>query len=619
MFENKSKIYQNLLTLFAGLALLLIAACEAPPQPLETKPVLGSVRQTLLGEVIGVEAEADTYAWLGIPFAEPPVGALRWRAATPQKPWQAQFQATSVGAHCVQVGTSVGLVPKESYGQITGSEDCLYLNIWTPRFAPDEVPKGDEKLPVMVWIHGGGNIYGHGGPWTGSILAAKHKLVIVTINYRLGPLGWFHHPQLNSADNPRDWSGNYGNLDTITALQWVQQHIDAFGGNPDKVTVFGESAGGRNVAALLVSPLAKGLFKGAIIQSGVAGLASLSKGSDYSGSENGKSSRNIVLNMLMHDGQANSSEQAVEIAESMTAKELSDFLRQKSATEIFKAYSKDSNIQGISLDFPQVFADGYVLPVAGILKSLSKRGHYNMVPVMLGSNKDELKLFMAMDDNLVWRPFNIPVYIKDEKKYNLFNKYGTAAWKAFGVDELALALSKNQPDSVFAYRWDWDEQGTALFMDMSMLLGAAHALEIPFIFGDFSIYSSGATIYNEDNRDGRLQLSEAMMSYWANFAYTGAPRQGRSKDFPHWGEFNPLDGQDRLLVLDTEKGGGIRMSKDVVSVQSIIEDISNDKSLLTQEDICAVFDVAFHWFERQDVKTAREKIGNGGCVQNSSK
>lgn len=206
------------------------------------------------GKVAGVD-DGDVHKWLGIPFAAPPVGNLRWREPQPVDAWQGVKTAGTYSPACAQTAT---WIPNAK------SEDCLYLNIWAPENAKD--------LPVMVWIHGGGYYGGTAAqpPYDGTKLA-KHGAVVVTINYRLGVLGFFTHPEL-SAESPHHTSGNQGIQDQIAALQWVQDNIAAFGGDPKRVTIFGNSAGGESVGQLMASPVAKGLFQRAISQSGNFGV-----------------------------------------------------------------------------------------------------------------------------------------------------------------------------------------------------------------------------------------------------------------------------------------------------------------------------------------------------------
>src|SRR5262245_14696022 len=211
------------------------------------------------GQIRGAMLEKGGAVFKGIPFAAPPVGDLRWREPMPVQPWPGVRDATTFGAVCVQrPGASVLVGPAAA----SSKEDCLYLNVWTPEW-PSRSPKA-----VMVWIPGGGNFAGAGSSdiYDGDSLA-RHGVVLVTLNYRLGSFGFFSHPAL-TRDSPNHASGNQGILDQIAALKWVKENIAKFGGDPDNVTVFGQSAGSIDIGALMASPLSKGLFRRAIGQSG---------------------------------------------------------------------------------------------------------------------------------------------------------------------------------------------------------------------------------------------------------------------------------------------------------------------------------------------------------------
>jgi len=216
---------------------------------------------TSYGTVKGFADDANTWAWKGIPFARPPVGDLRWMAPEDPESWEGVRQADEFCDWCPQYFVE-DAGPPPSIPIITGSEDCLYVNIWRPQ-------SEEKNLPVYFWIHGGGNSIGTAAMtiYDGSKMASNSNLIVVTTNYRLGPLGWFTHPALRNGDEMND-SGNYGTLDIIMALKWVRENIEAFGGDPDNVTIAGESAGAQNVHSLLLSPLATGLFHKAIAQSG---------------------------------------------------------------------------------------------------------------------------------------------------------------------------------------------------------------------------------------------------------------------------------------------------------------------------------------------------------------
>lgn len=235
------------LTCALALAALLSSGAAEAAQPLPPVTVTG-------GQIAGFE-DGNIHKWLGIPFAAPPVGNLRWREPQPVKTWQGVKTAQDYSPACAQTAE---WIPN------TKSEDCLYLNVWAPAGAND--------LPVMVWIHGGGYYGGTAAqpPYDGANLS-RHGAIVVTVNYRLGVLGFFTHPEL-SAESPHHASGNQGIQDQIAALQWVRDNIAAFGGDPRRVTIFGNSAGGESVAQLMASPVAKGLFQRAISQSGNFGV-----------------------------------------------------------------------------------------------------------------------------------------------------------------------------------------------------------------------------------------------------------------------------------------------------------------------------------------------------------
>ena len=237
--------------LFTLSIVILLAGCASPAQKVaDSAPVV-----TDTGSVQAYVAEGDVLQWYDIPFAKPPVGDLRWRAPEPLDATPQLISRRTEPAICPQQAGSVSGVEGDA---AIGDEDCLYLDVTAPA-------SGTEPLPVMVWIHGGGNTTGHKNTYDFSRFVAEQNVIVVTINYRLGPLGWFAHPALGSGPGT---IANFGTLDIIAALGWVKRNIGAFGGDADNVTIFGESAGGHNVFTLLASPLSEGLFHKAISQSG---------------------------------------------------------------------------------------------------------------------------------------------------------------------------------------------------------------------------------------------------------------------------------------------------------------------------------------------------------------
>ena len=246
-------------------SLALVAGCRGRDATHPT-PDKSLSRTTTSGEVVGFVGPYGSATWLGIPYAAPPVGDLRWRAPRPVSRWSGVREALVAGSPCVQYAGPFGGMENVSRGQPAGSEDCLFLNVYAPHASTPT-----SRLPVMVWIHGGGNTVGHAGFYDGGHLAERENVVVVMINYRLGPFGWFRHAALR-ADGTSDLerSGNFGILDQIRALEWVRDNIAGFGGDPGNVTVFGQSGGGGKVSTLLAMPAARGLFHRAIVMSGSA-------------------------------------------------------------------------------------------------------------------------------------------------------------------------------------------------------------------------------------------------------------------------------------------------------------------------------------------------------------
>jgi para-nitrobenzyl esterase len=416
----------------------------------------------------------------------------------------------------------------------------------------------------MFWIHGGGNSIGQAGTYDGGRLAASENVIVVTTNYRLGPLGWFSNPAVSGADaTPLDRSGNYGTLDLVRALAWVRENAAAFGGDPERVTIFGESAGGTNVLSLLVSPLAKGLFQRAVVQSG--GVSTTTVAEARAGNPN--------------DGPNGSTGSDTIVAA------LGDAPRTRSAEEVLRAYPGEPFLGMLSI--PTVIRDGVVLPETD-MHELFARGQYNQVPIVLGSNRDETKLFIFGDPKLVRRWFGIfPMLRVPEERYQLIAEYGSKAWKAGGVDSLAKLLRAAQGPSVYGYRFDWDEEPTLLFADYGVLLGAAHGFEIPFVFGHWKLGSRGDRLFDASNAAGREALSAQMRSYWAQLAYTGDPGRGRKSDLVPWTAWDDTTPESlKYMVFDTEADAGVRMAYDTYTKERILAELRDDPRLPTWRDKC---------------------------------
>ena len=569
-----------------AVAPLACARGRAPERP----PYLADAateRALPAGTVVGAKGTYGGHAWLGIPFAKPPVGPLRWRAPEPAERWTGARESTKFGSACVQLASSIGATEDAKEGEPTGNEDCLFLNVFAPAFAPGAVPTGTARLPVMLWIHGGGNSIGSSATYDGSRLATEQQVVVVTTNYRLGPFGWFRHPALRGA-TPADASGNYGTLDLVRALEWVKETAAAFGGDPGNVTIFGESAGGTNVAMLLLSPRAAGLFHRAIVQSGGTKTAQLADGENYTDDgEPGhpRSSREIALKLLQAQGRAADRATAKQFADGMAPADTASWLRAIPADELLAAYADDAF--GGMIQLPRLFRDGAVLPAVEPIDVFGRPSGWNAVPTVLGTNRDETKLFMAMDSEYTRRWAILP-YLRDAERYERTARYQSDAWKASGADELASAITA-WGGPAWVYRFDWDEEPKILWSDLSKIIGAAHGLEIPFVFGHFDLGRAARVLFSDENLPGREALAKQMMSYWAEFAYAGDPGRGRGGALPEWQGFREAAAENgHFLVLDTEAGGGLRMSDETVRTQEIVDRILADASFSDEAERCRI-------------------------------
>jgi para-nitrobenzyl esterase len=569
------------------LLLVLVPACGSLRGSADRAPATpdpATVRTTSSGTVLGTAGRHGGWAWLGIPYARPPVGDLRWRAPEPPAPWTGTREAIRVASPCPQLASPFGGIEGVPRGTPAGSEDCLYLNVWAPKDA--------RGLPVMVWIHGGGNSVGHGGFFDGSNLATSGDVVVLTLNYRLGPLGWLRHVALRGdGTTEAERSGNFTTLDLIRALEWVRDDVAAFGGDPGNVTIFGESAGGTNVVTLLASPLARGLFHRAIVESAGRRTFTPDQAERFAddpipGHRN--SSNELLVALLLADHVAADRGAAKAHLAAMSRDEIARYLRARTSEELLTAASP-GNFGGL-LDLPAVFHDGTVLPRETPFDVLGERGRYNAVPVVFGTTRDETKLFLFSNPALVRRWFGIFPVVRDRPSYELSAEYGSKLWKAGSVDEVALRMRRVNGQRVWAYRFDWREEPTILGLDLGGLLGAAHGFEIPFVFGHFDLGREADRLWTKENEPGRTTLSAAMMSYWAEFAHAGDPGTGRHGELPRWSAWDgPEEGKPTFVVLDTPAGGGIRMSSDVVTKASVVAEIDADPRMPTEREKCERF------------------------------
>ena len=544
--------------------------------------------------------------WDDIPYAQPPIDNLRWKAPRKVK-INSNIIEKKDNNFCMQRTSSLGGSAQFSDKDISGTEDCLYLDI----FAPSK--KSTELLPVMFWIHGGGNTSGLKDLYDFTKLVKKHDVIVVRINYRLGPFGWFTHPAIQDLQDGIDRTSNFGTLDIIAALEWVNNNISLFGGDSENITIFGESAGGHNVLSLLVSSKAKGLFNKAISMSGYT--TSISQKDAYKpekeSSTSSYSSWSVVNKIIKN--KSYDKEQSY-----FSNKEIRDILYSLSEEEFYGFYSERENYEEI----PLLTDDGLVIPSIGLRKALASRDYVNNVPTILGSNRDEVKIWLAFSEYLVdvdyslsGSLFSLPkVIIKDESAYEAFNYYRSAAWKLRGVDEPLRSLTLAGNKNLYSYRFDWDDQRKFIIGDFKQLFGAGHALEIPLLLGN-TMLVGGPPISNFMYPRGisRFYTSRNMMKFWTNFAKYGKP--GKSSNKIEWTPYEiNTDKEPSFMILDNKRN--LKMHSDYISYKTLSEELYLDKRL-NEEEKCVI---ALQIFTFVGNDLYNENIENypGVCDRNSS-
>ncbi|UOE94530.1 carboxylesterase/lipase family protein [Alkalihalobacillus sp. LMS39] len=451
--------------------------------------------ESAYGKLQGVKEEG-VYAWKGIPYAKPPLESLRFQA--PEKPerWSGIRDATTFSPVAVQPDLEVmNFLGNDSSTQ---SEDCLYLNVWSPG-------ADDKRRPVMVWIHGGAFVAGSGSGqfYDGTAFAKNGDVVVVTLNYRLGILGFLHLGEIGGVDYAT--SGNCGLLDQVAALEWVQENVAMFGGDPSNVTVFGESAGAMSIGVLLAFPSAKGLFHKAILQSGAA--------ANVHSVDHASKIASQLVTALNIDTSELSKLQHIPAEQLVQASTLVPFM------------SLGPVIDGISL---------LKHPEEALAEGVAKD-----IPILIGTNKDEYNLFSAFDPE--WKEADeekikanfekvfgplvplISQYLTENAQLSqdLFNQLLTMSVFTTPAQKLA-EIQVKQESSIWMYRFDWE---TPVF---NGILKATHALEIPFVWNTLN----KPTVENiTGTNPNRQKLAKDMHHRWISFAHDGNPN---SEAMPEW-------------------------------------------------------------------------------------
>jgi para-nitrobenzyl esterase len=509
------------------LLLLGLFACGGDSDPLEVKTDVGTVH--------GITQMGDVRAWLGVPYAAPPVGELRWKRPERAPAWEGVLDTVQTGIQCPQTF---------SIGGPGGSEDCLFVNIWSP--------SGGSKLPVMVWLHGGAFIFGSGGDsyYSGRFLAETYNVVVVTVNYRLGAFGFLAHPSLTGEDASYPSSGNYGLEDQQAALEWTQRNIAAFGGDPRKVLLFGESAGGFSTCAHYVSPRSSGLFSAAISQSGLCGSK--------------------IAEPTLAVAEAAGLKVGEKLGCPGTGPSVAACMRGKSSDELLKATEiKPPNTEAPGGPFyvggenvlstiPNV--DGVVMKTS--LRDAFTNGGFEPRPIIIGTNHDEGTLFHSSF-------FAMEVTNETEYRAALTRRFGAANVDAIvarypiaNFSSPNRAIAEVTGDAFFVcparhsargaaragspvWLYSFDQVPESAFLAD---LGTFHSSEIPFLFGTDGVYPLGRV-----GASGAAAAT-ALQQIWTGFAKTGDPGA-------EWPRYTEAGDEYRVLASSMSTGTAFKASQ----------------------------------------------------------
>jgi para-nitrobenzyl esterase len=545
---STSRVMIRATLLGAGLAvgLLMVRSAQADEPTSPTSARAASAKSagepvkidTGLLQGVAASESGDVVVFRGIPYAAPPVGDLRWRAPQPAKAWEGVRECAKFGPAAPQiVSPLLATFPGMSLGAST-SEDCLYLNVWAPAH------HSPEKLPVMVWVHGGGYTFGADSqPLYEATNLSRRGVIVVGMNYRLGALGFLAHPALN-AESEKGVSGNYGLLDQIEALRWVQKNIAAFGGDPQRVTVFGESAGGNSVYSLLLTPLAKGLFQRAIPESsGTLNFAQLKK-SAY--------------------GREPAEYQGIEFAKKCG---VPDGPGQLAA---LRALPVDVLLKSVpGLDGPRMInfrntgmrlapiVDGYVIPDDPM--TMFQQGTVNAVPMIVGANGNEGSMFTLVSklpataeafDAILERDFGPKFAATFKELYPpaQAKKSVTELMGDFSFVDSARFVARNYEHAhapAYLYNFSHVAAGT-----LGKMLGAHHGSEIAFVFDNLQL--------GKEQSPADQKVRDAMIGYWVQFAATGNPNKA---GLPEWPAYTSTDDRCLLVTDEIETAQHFRQAK----------------------------------------------------------
>lgn len=549
--------YASLLLLL--LSVLVITGCKGSDDGLLLLPAEKTV-STDFGDVRGTTID-EAWVWKGIPYAKAPIGNLRWKAPVDPEAWDGVRDASEACSECVQ---QVYTATWFSANAFIGSEDCLYLDIYAPR-------TGAKNLPVYFYIHGGSNNFGSAKQYNGSEIAKRGNMIVVYVQYRLNAMGFLTHPSLRQNGDTLDDSGNYGILDIQKALEWVQDNIDAFGGDPTKVVVGGQSAGAHNIMNLLTSPRPAN-FRGVFTQS-VAGpdlmyLRTVPESDVWT--------NQTIDGLLIRGGFAADATAAAALRATMSNAQIANFLRSQPAELVARCRRDGTGADGSgSMSMHSAIRDGNVIRDAIWTESIAA-GNYHKVPVVNGGTRYEWRNFAPLYGGVVktytgglvpsgayswlqlWNVIGILTPVMDvddvlplqadKNMYTTLTDLRSRKWRLNGVDDINRALKANDPaNPVYGFVFKWAGGGDPARADFAAYFGAGHGMDIPFFQGrptDAWNYSFTAA-----NQAGRVALQGAMMDYLIAFVKTLDPNPVRSV-LPVWPQWDTAVGGPKVITFD---------------------------------------------------------------------
>lgn len=501
------------------------------------------IRETQFGSVMGYE-EDEALIWQGIPYGGDTSGENRWQAPTDPQPWSETLDATQAGVVALQAGAD----------GVTGSEDALNLDIYRPN-------NETEDLPVLVYIHGGNNQTGQAQEISGKSFVSSQDAIVVSVNYRLGPLGFNPLPALKTGSDEEN-SGNYAMLDLAKSLDWIRANIGEFGGDSNNITVSGFSAGGRDVMAMLISPLFEGKFDKAISFSGGMTIADEEKSQDIFAES--------IAPLVVEDGVKNDEDQAKKWL--LTSdEEVKDYLYNLDGIRLVGLMSN----AGIRMDvFPHLYNDGTIIPTEGFDTET-----YNSVPLIMLTGEQEFSLFSRFDPYFAEAVSDGSIDTDQDisGQYDFVNKYGGQLYSLFNLEDSAIKMTSNYNAPIYGMEILFGENPDYISEEMAKI-GSFHGVFVPLLDTDSESYAELVTDSYESQ--GAKELSVMFQNYIYEFISSGNPNGENLTEWTEWQK----DADENILFLDADDSVAIaKMGKKEFDYASVLAAIENDRSITEEQ------------------------------------